>query len=500
MAKELNILYGFKYARGENGITKAIESYGYVVNSAMRYSKASIKGFIENTPKTDIVVLKEYLEGGEEYSPEELAQLADDTNARFIVLLHPKNRGRAAMKTIYMAGILDAVFADKKMGAAPDFIASLVVKGRKRREAREYYRITDMQWPDYGFLTLEQFSDALQFLEGNEDDGREIIERFNDLSMALSKRQFIRFVNRLPEEDMKRLQEYELFYDVMESLRRGGYTDKKYKKPKDVKKTLPEDAIVKARTRFMREDLMNRPKTPPVLHSVQIDDQTSPYNNAYRGVRTGRAANRPQTGPAVSGTYNAPSGAETVTVTPGMTGTGADASAAYAMNANIPNGPISSETVFAPNAQTGRQGRRRRRTAPQGAYDAYTSNVPVNRLAPVQNTMPVSDGYTPGMSDAEENEGFINESAPQETYPAPGANEAPSRRSSYRSVPAPQEETIKVSDYKTVSNETITRAEGQNVSRDMGNVPRPVQNGASEKPNASGLSSMDLDDLISQYQ
>lgn len=281
MVKELNILYGFRYKKGENEITKAIESYGVIVNGAMRYSKLSIKGFLQNTPETDVVILKEYLEGGESYSPSELAELADETGARFIVLLHPKNRGRETMRSLYIAGILDAVFSDKRTGIAPETLAQLVIKGRTRKDAREYYRIYDVEWPDYGVVSKEECISAINFLEGREDSGRDIAERFYDLSKAFTKRQFGKFVREIPQEDIQALQRYEIFYDIMEDLRRSGFTSMRFKKPHDVIKTLPEEIVGEARRRFEAQGYVRTKRAEPVIESVKIEDDLSDGAIAY---------------------------------------------------------------------------------------------------------------------------------------------------------------------------------------------------------------------------
>ena len=525
MSKELNILYGFKYVKGENQITRAIESYGYTVNAAMRYSKPSIKGFLDSTPETDVVVLKEYLEGGEEYSPEELSQLADDTRARIIVLLHPKNRGREAMKTVYIAGIVDAVFADKKMGASPDSIARLAIKGRTRREAREYYHINDVQWPDYGFISLEQYGDALHFLEGNEEDGREIIERFNDLSRAFTKRQFVQFINKLPEEDLENLKEYELFYDIMDSLRKGGYTDRKLKKPKDLKKTLPGDAAEESRSRFIREESLRGKKTEPVIRGVQSSDPT-PYNGQYRQQRRpgavpagGPVYGQPMQGASpmrLSGAQTAPDG---ISIYQASHEQSEEVNALMEEQYAARSQAVQMQPVMQPQVPQGdsqapmpvRSTRRRRQSdvAPQQAPVTEEVYVAPRRN---QTASPAQENPVSGQAVFQNPAGGQNAisaeqqsfSAAQEMAGSHGLYETheaqyigPSR---YNPGSEPQNAGSELSDYKTISNETMNEAGNISMGGEVKPASTPASNGASMKPNDKSLSSMNLNDLISQYQ
>ena len=508
VAKEIIILYGFKYTKGENEITKAIESYGIAVNSAMRYSKASIKGFLESEKgRVDVAVLKEYLEGGEEYSPEELAHLADDTGTRFIVLLHPKNRGRDAMKTVYIAGILDAVFADKKMGASPETIATLVLKGRTRAEARDYYRIYDLKWPTYNILTLEQYTDALRFLEGHAGgDELDIAERFNELSYAFTKQQFVLFINKLPDDDLRELKQYELFYVLIDSLHKGGYTDMRYRMPKDVIKMLPKDSAERARAKFAREENLRRNKPAPVLQSVQINEldgtMYQPGEEGYGQVeRSGRSPSRPMGGRAPMQMNGQTSGqrmpqAQTpVPPTPSSSLSSSSPSPSQGQQAySEPSVHFATHKdmvrdMDAVSAQAPAPARRGRRGTPAvPAYENSTleqSELSDGAPAPQEETIIVNRTSAPAPVPERR---ALQTGSPSAFAPARSAAEParPVRRRNLsehtdNSRPAPAGEDI------------VVKREPKPVSS------TPVSS-ASPKNEGGNLSSMSVDDLISQYQ
>ena len=114
--KEIRVLYGFSSERIANSIESAVRSLGYKVTGTMRPTKQMLKEYVESHPKTDAVVIKEYLDGGARYGIEEIVGLADDVNTNFIVILNPSFRGKDAMKELYAAGILNVIFSDEKKG------------------------------------------------------------------------------------------------------------------------------------------------------------------------------------------------------------------------------------------------------------------------------------------------------------------------------------------------------------------------------------------------
>lgn len=191
----MKVLFGFKHEPTERAIRNYLESYGQEIDGKTRYTKKTIEDVIRKEPDLDIVYVKEFLEGGEKYSAQEISALCDVSTARFIVIVNPSERGTDTMRTLYCAGVLDACYADRRHGAKPQLLASLAMKGRKRLEAREYYRIDDAL-PDYGALSYEEYQDSYAFFKGSSGDGGRMIDHFIDLSKMLSPKQYGKFMEQ----------------------------------------------------------------------------------------------------------------------------------------------------------------------------------------------------------------------------------------------------------------------------------------------------------------
>ena len=115
-----------------------------------------IKEFIDTHPDLDVVVLKEFLDGGEQYGVEEFIELVQHTHVRFIILIGENYRGRKEISELYAEGILDALFSDGKVGVDTAKIAELMVMGRTRAEAKKYYRIAK-GIPERRKITCEEY-------------------------------------------------------------------------------------------------------------------------------------------------------------------------------------------------------------------------------------------------------------------------------------------------------------------------------------------------------
>ena len=257
MVKELNVLFGFEAPTVEQKILNCLKSYGIAVTGAVRYTKPTIKDYLLKNKDVDIVFLKEFLDGGEKYSSNEMAEVADITRARFIVVVNPANRGREAMKTLYCAGILDAFFSDDKKGVPPEDLAKAAVVGRTRLEARTFYAI-DSPMPDYGVLNYEDYRDCYSYLVTNLGNGSQEIDRFIDITRFLSVKQMYQFYKKLPEQDVTHLMQYAEFYDIMDTLRGRGLPVEKFKRPRELlTATGPELA-----DRVMREKMVRKAPKP----------------------------------------------------------------------------------------------------------------------------------------------------------------------------------------------------------------------------------------------
>ncbi len=263
MSKVLNVLYGFKSETIEKGITREITLRGYEVNSTLRSTKDLIREYIKSHPELDVAILKEYLDGGGKYTSRELSELTDDCDVRIVIVIGTEHRGKPEMRDYYASGILTALFSDGKFGANPDKLADLAVKGRTRRQAREYYHIEDVV-PDHINLTYEQYRDNLKYLV-DKRYGANVVDRFVTISNGLYPGQMGAFIDDLPDSVRDVLMQYGEFYDIAKKIYGLGYMRRKYKRPKIVKYALTKDAMLEK----YAEDDEGVQEAPVVLTSVQ---------------------------------------------------------------------------------------------------------------------------------------------------------------------------------------------------------------------------------------
>lgn len=291
--KEIRVLYGFSSERIANSIESAVRSLGYKVTGTMRPTKQMLKEYVESHPKTDAVVIKEYLDGGARYGIEEIVGLADDVNTNFIVILNPSFRGKDAMKELYSAGILNVIFSDEKKGVKPELIAELIISGRTRRQAREYYHI-DRKVLKRQMLTKDEYDEMYSYL-ANRAEGINLMERFVTVSRWVSPEQLAIFIRSLPEEACTALKKYKEFYDINNKLFRQTLVGEKLKCPKDAIEGLSPDIYAKKKNTDRAKSVDNRayqqqPEDNGTLYEAVVSEgmrnNEMPHGGQGEGMKT----------------------------------------------------------------------------------------------------------------------------------------------------------------------------------------------------------------------
>ena len=231
--KDIHVLYGFSSEEIASGIEKSLKAIGYRIISTMRPTKQMLKEYAEEHREIEVVILKEYMDGGDSYSINELVELADNVSSKckFIVVLSPGYKGRDSMRELYNAGVLEAVFSDGRKGVDPDKIAELAVYGRTRREAREYYKI-QRKLVKKQHLTYLEFKEAVDFL-GNEKAGINLMERFEHVTRWMTSEQLARLIETMPVSILEPLKQYREYYDIHNQLYRQGLLGSRMRCPRD---------------------------------------------------------------------------------------------------------------------------------------------------------------------------------------------------------------------------------------------------------------------------
>lgn len=226
MAK-LQVLCGFENADFEEALVKELKRAGQDPVIHVRYSKESVKEFLEKNTECSTVVLTEKM-GKEKYTAEELAQLTDKRDINVVAVISPRLQGTEYVKTLYTANITGAIFQTGRKGVGPKDVVEQIVNRRSRKDARVYYGI-EGQKLDMNVLDEDTYVEYYKRLV----NGDFILKSYIDLCVKMTPQQIADFTKRLPKEALNELGKYEEFYLIVDLLREFKI-DLKIKRPKKV--------------------------------------------------------------------------------------------------------------------------------------------------------------------------------------------------------------------------------------------------------------------------
>lgn len=232
--EEIKVLFGFSDAGFEKAVKDLLKTKGYDAQIVARFSKESVKKYIEKNPDTKAVVLLEAFPKGEgrakpqKYTAEEVTELTDMSDVNVIFVLSENYKGTDYMRTLFAAGITSAFFQNRKDGARPRDIASLILQKRTRKAAREYYGIGAGKI-ELGFMETVDFNGFYEQFKKAEVP----LMGYLSVCSKLNAQQIADFTRRLPEDDKSYLAGFEEFHTVMQLLKKFGI-DMKIKRPRKV--------------------------------------------------------------------------------------------------------------------------------------------------------------------------------------------------------------------------------------------------------------------------
>jgi len=232
--EKIKILFGFQDENFEKAIKGLLKQHEYDAEIFARFNKESVKGFIDKNPDTAAVVLLEAFPKhdrgakSQKYTAEELAQLTEGSDVNVIVVLSENYKGTDYLRTLFAAGITSAFLQKRGSGATPKDIATLILRKRTRKMAREYYGIGNGKI-DVGYIERDDFNELYQKMHSKDN----LLAGYLTICANLNATQIADFTKRLPEDDITYLAGFEEFHTVMELLKKFGM-DLKIKKPKKV--------------------------------------------------------------------------------------------------------------------------------------------------------------------------------------------------------------------------------------------------------------------------
>lgn len=210
--KQLKIVCGFTNIEEiRKKLIESAQARGYGLEIIHRYRKEGVLQYINENHSFHTIILQEILQQSSPYTAEDLAALTDERNVNVIVSLDPNHYGNEFMRTIYTAGIMNALF-DKD--AYADQIIDLIIKGRSRKEARKYYGIENRMdaEKEMELINEDKMERYLNYLYDGPYE--ECESRYEFVASQLSPYEHLNFIKQLPPQITKLLVENETYLTI----------------------------------------------------------------------------------------------------------------------------------------------------------------------------------------------------------------------------------------------------------------------------------------------
>lgn len=228
---EKHILCGFDVPEFEKRMKGLLKEKGIEATTYIQLSKKGVKDFLEQNPKCDTVILLEASNLKKSYTAEEIAALTDKRDINVIVVLSSRHIGTDYMKTLYVAGVTNAIFQmGRNDGASAKDIVELVLNKRNRLDARKYYGIEHLDLDPTVMIDRDTYAECMERMHRDEN----LLLNYLQVCSDMSPKQIADFTKRMPSEDREYLAQFEEFHQLIAALKKMGVTIK-VKRPKKTK-------------------------------------------------------------------------------------------------------------------------------------------------------------------------------------------------------------------------------------------------------------------------
>lgn len=214
----LYILCGLTNADSEEfktEIAKVAKENGYEVVCVSRYRKEGIRQYIREHSEFRTLVLQESMQPNYPYTADELSELMDNFHLNIVISLRKVHRGSPYMKTLYTAGILNALYEED---ATAQNVFNKILYPRTRGECRQYYQIQNARDAECALdiIDEERMKQYVSYIEeaGNQD---EIVRRYHYIASEMKMVENIYLVNELSGYVKNMLEGNEIFNKAVEA-------------------------------------------------------------------------------------------------------------------------------------------------------------------------------------------------------------------------------------------------------------------------------------------
>jgi len=194
-------------------IAKVAKENGYEAVCVSRYRKEGIRQYIREHSEFRTLVLQESMQPNYPYTADELSELMDNFHLNIVISLRKVHRGSPYMKTLYTAGILNALYEED---ATAQNVFNKILYPRTRGECRKYYQIQNARDAERALdiVDEERMKQYVSYIEeaGNQD---EIIRRYHYIASEMKMVENIYLTNELSSYVKNMLEGNEIYEKVM---------------------------------------------------------------------------------------------------------------------------------------------------------------------------------------------------------------------------------------------------------------------------------------------
>lgn len=220
----VRVVYGLTLETGKRlriEIEQAARDAEIEILPICRYRKEGIHQYITEQQDQAALILEEGFQASSPYTEDDIIKLTEIGKSPILFLLDQRHYGTSYMKTLYLCGILNAVFMNDATG---EKLVRLLLSGRTNEEARDYYGIQlhrDAQ-KEQAEVNSEYLDCCLSYIEDSTMRS-EIEARYHFVSSRLSPKENMVLAGSLPSDISRFLDKDEVYRHYQSDTEKKGF-------------------------------------------------------------------------------------------------------------------------------------------------------------------------------------------------------------------------------------------------------------------------------------
>ena len=219
----VRVVYGLTLETGKRlraEMEQAAREAGIEITPICRYRKEGVYQYMTEQ-QDSILILEERLQASSPYVDEDIIKMTEAGKTKIIFLLDQRHFGSDYIRTLYLCGILNAVFIQEATGAE---LVRLLITGRTNEEARKYYGIRlhrDIQ-KELAEINSEYLGICLEYIEDSTIQS-EMDSRYRFAASRLSGEENKVLIDSLSPEILRFLEGNEIYRQYRGGRERKGF-------------------------------------------------------------------------------------------------------------------------------------------------------------------------------------------------------------------------------------------------------------------------------------